>query len=367
MSERPLHVCLINLWAYPLFNPEVKSTFGGAEVDLYLIATELATDERFKVSFVTGDFGQPAIEERQGVRIIKSVNVRGNLFLGGWRIWRALKLADADVYFDECAGLRTFLDWQFCRFTKRPYVYRTAAAEECDGSYIARHPLGGRLFLKVIRGASKVITQNESDRQKLLETTGITSEVIRNTSRPIRQAEIKRDTILWVGRSAAVKGPRRFLQLARENPDMHFTMICQPALNDASFNLLAEEAAAITNLKFIAGVPFEKIDDYFMRALALVNTSDSEGFPNVFVQAAKCGTPILSLNVNPDDFLNRYKCGLYADSDWQRFTNMLHKLLEPDTYAQYIASASRYFHENHDLGMIIELYKSVFQQATRQK
>ncbi len=55
-------VCFVSLKAYPLFNPDISSVFGGAEVDLYMLATELANDERFEVSFIVGDYGQPPLE-----------------------------------------------------------------------------------------------------------------------------------------------------------------------------------------------------------------------------------------------------------------------------------------------------------------
>ena len=46
MIETPakIRVCFISLRAYPIFNPSVEKLFGGAEVDLYLLATELAKE-----------------------------------------------------------------------------------------------------------------------------------------------------------------------------------------------------------------------------------------------------------------------------------------------------------------------------------
>lgn len=363
MTSKAIHICFINLRAYPLFNADVTATIGGAEVDLYLIATELAKDSGYEVSFVTGDFGQAEVERVENVKVIKSIDVGGNLFLQGWRLWRALGMADADIYFDECAGLRTWLDAAFCRLKKRPYVFRTAASEECDGTYLRNHWFRGRAFARAIRTAAQVIAQNTSDQLRLCGRTGIESVVIRNASHPVRQHDTPREKILWVGRSAAVKGPRRFLELARENPGLNFTMICQPAAEDTAFGSLSDEAAAIPNLAFVPGVPFREIDRYFMSAKVLVNTSDSEGFPNVFVQAAKCGTPILSLNVNPDGFLHEYECGLCAGGDWRKMGEMLSTLLEPASWEKYSRNAYHYARDNHDIGTIIEKYKEVLQKV----
>ena len=72
-AVQPIRVCFIILRAYPLFNPQTKSIIGGAEVDLYLLATELAKDKKFEVRFVVGDYGQKPTEVRENVTIIKSV------------------------------------------------------------------------------------------------------------------------------------------------------------------------------------------------------------------------------------------------------------------------------------------------------
>ena len=59
-------------------------------------------------------------------------------------------------------------------------------------------------------------------------------------------------------------------------------------------------------------VPLDEIESRFATSTVLINTSDSEGFPNTFLQAAKFATPILSLNVDPDGMLSRKGCGELA-------------------------------------------------------
>ena len=75
MTNKSISVCFTIYRAYPIFNSDVKAVFGGGEVDLYLLATELAKDERFKVSFVVGDYGQPETEVIEGVTLYKSLEI----------------------------------------------------------------------------------------------------------------------------------------------------------------------------------------------------------------------------------------------------------------------------------------------------
>ena len=59
---RKIKICFVQAYAYAVFNPKSKAKIGGAEVDLYNIASELAKDKRFDVCFLVADFGQKNIE-----------------------------------------------------------------------------------------------------------------------------------------------------------------------------------------------------------------------------------------------------------------------------------------------------------------
>jgi glycosyltransferase involved in cell wall biosynthesis len=66
----PKRVCFISLYSYPLFNPLCISPFGGSEVRVSLIAKELAKRDRFRISMIVFDHGQPDQEVRDGVSLL---------------------------------------------------------------------------------------------------------------------------------------------------------------------------------------------------------------------------------------------------------------------------------------------------------
>ena len=362
-QSHPIKVCFETQRAYPLFNSAVDSLFGGTEVDLYFLATELAKDPDFIVSLVLGDYGQPALETRHGVTLIKSVDIKKNFLLGGHRLWRAFRRADADIYLRQGVSLGAALAALFCRKHKRIFVCRTAHSRECDGSYFERNPWRARACRWTLRRAQQVIVQNEIDARNLSRTTGVDAMVIRNGHRlPQTLPADARDTILWVGRSIDFKCPQRFLDLACRFTQEKFTMVCPRAVEDTTYDQLTARAGQIANLDFISAVPFGEIDSYFQRAKVFVNTSDQEGFPNTFIQACKVATPILSLKVNPDNFLHEHRCGLCPDGDERQFDVMLQRLLDPAVAAEYAASARQYAQEYHDITKIVGQYKSLFQE-----
>jgi len=168
--NKPIRVCFVMLKAYPVFNREVKEIFGGAEVDFYYLATELAKDKDYDVSCIVADYGQPRVEVRQDVTLISSVkNLQKYRLRDAWHLWRALRKADAQIYVRELSSLVTVECAIFTQLYRRKLVYRTAHTRECDGTYLREHWFRGRAFARALRYADKVITQNTDDVRQLYE------------------------------------------------------------------------------------------------------------------------------------------------------------------------------------------------------
>ncbi|MGB2807984.1 MAG: glycosyltransferase family 4 protein [Sedimentisphaerales bacterium] len=361
----PIRICFVILNAYPLFNPDVKDVIGGAEVDSYYIATELAKDQNYQVSCIVADYGQEPIEVREGVTLIRSSDFSTKRISATFRLWQALRRADAQIYVRKLSSAVTTEVAFFCKRFGRRFIYRTASSVECDGTYIREHFFRGKGFIWSLHHADAVIAQNKTGVKNLAETVGVFAQVIKNPHRLPPLVQKERDTILWVGRSAKVKRTELFLELAKQMPQQQFTMICQKAIKDTEYDSLVAKAQQITNLEFIPRVPFHKIREYFQRARMLVNTSDYEGFPNTFIQACKWATPILSLNINPDGFLDKYECGMCANGNWELFLNMLKQILVRETAEKLGGNAREYAEEFHDQAKIIKQYKVLLKKLVK--
>lgn len=359
--SRKVKICFVSPKAYPLFNQDVQATFGGAEVDLYYLGTELAKDSNYDISFITADYGQDDIEHHENVTVIKSLSFRQNPISGGLKVWKALRKANADMYMIKSISVGLFLVSLFCRIYHKIFLYRTANTTHCDGMYLKQHPFMGRLFRYSIKHANKVFVQNETDCQNLKKTTGILPVVIPNGHRLKTLPSTKRQTILWVGRSSDIKKPGRFLKLAKVFPQESFVMVCQKATGDNRYESLRSKAGYIKNLTFIEHISFNEIDTYFEQAKVFVNTSDSEGFPNTFIQACKAATAILSYSVNPDGFLNIYQCGIACHENDALLIDQLRKLLADDYYLKLGRNGREYVKKKHDISRLVEAYKQLVQ------
>ncbi len=350
--------------AYPLFNPDVNSVFGGAEVDLFYIATELARDDAFDVHFIVADYGQDPNETRMNIRILKSFKPTTPKVIAFPKLLKALDKAEADIYITKTASPGVPLINWFCKKKNKHFIYRSAHSDECDGTWIKTHKLLGPLFTRALRRASAVITQNVTDQKNLLDTAKVDSIVIPNAHRISPADPENKNTILWVARSADFKQPRVFFELAKAFPTESFTMICPQATDDKNYPALKEAADKIPNLTFLGQVPFHKTRTFFTQAKVFVNTSRSEGFPNTFIQAALAAAPILSLTVNPDDVLTKESLGIACKNDFGKLKQGLSFLLEGNRFVEIGQNAQNWAKQNYDIASVIEQYKTLFRKIT---
>jgi glycosyltransferase involved in cell wall biosynthesis len=154
-----------------------------------------------------------------------------------------------------------------------------------------------------------LIAQTEYQRQEVHRLFGRDAKLLRNpvTISAGGPAEGPREFALWVGKSDRIKCPDRMLELARLCPGIPVTMIMNRA-DSALFD--AFTAAAPPNVTIREAVQPEDMNNYYRRAFALVSTSRIEGFANSFLEAGACGTPVLSMDVDPDGFIAAHGGGI---------------------------------------------------------
>lgn len=365
--EGNLPVCIFSLGAYHFFNPGVEHAFGGAELQLHLLATHLAQDPDFDVSFIVGEFGQSPRENRQGVTLHSFDTRQGGLKhtrTAGYylRLWRLLKRVDAQVYIQRTAGVQTFAIALFCRMFRRKFIYMVAHDEDLmvvtppwyrRG---ARGWLGWRLFSLGLRMSDLVIVQHQGQKEELARVFG-KKGVVRPSAHPVPpgRSEEARSFFLWVARCEPWKQPDLYLDLARALPGEEFVMVCPPSQERGLFDSVRERAGLLPNVQFHEYVPHREIEGYFRRARAFVNTSRKEGFPNTFIEAAREGTPVLSLSVDPDGVLEGHGFGRTFGGDVGELSDYLRRLRGGGgEWDRLSKNARAYALRHHDIRKIVE-------------
>ncbi|MFC1662957.1 glycosyltransferase family 4 protein [Patescibacteria group bacterium] len=359
-------VCFISPKAYQLFNPKVKSTFGGAEVQLYLLAQEIIKDDSLDIHFMVADFGQNKLEEYNQIKVWNSLNFKHNIIRQIGQFISSFNRINADIYLQRTLTPLSGLIALYCKFKRKKLIYMVSHNSETDDTHnIYKHYISKKLANLTFKIANVIIVQNNYQADKLRELKRCQSVLIRSGYSINDFNKNAGEYILWVARSMPWKQPEKFIELAKNFPQEHFVMICPPATeNPGLSDKLAQEASNIKNLRFIKFVPFIEIDDYFRKAKAFVNTSKYEGFPNTFIQAAKNKVPILSLAVNPDYFITKYGCGYYCNNDSELLKKYLHRLTsDRESYNNMSQKAFQYAVINHDINknsdMLLTILKNL--------
>jgi glycosyltransferase involved in cell wall biosynthesis len=207
----------------------------------------------------------------------------------------ALERADADVYFQHCAGMVTGLAAMFCRRNGKVFVYGAGS----DGDFSPR-PVGVRglrdklLFGYGLSASHGFVVQNERQRAAARDRFDKPTRLIPTGIRPIAAAaDTHGGAVVWIGAMWRVKRPELFLEIARRMPDRKFVMVGGGGELESS---VRAEAERLSNVSMVGRLPRSEIDGVLRDASVLVNTSSVEGFPNTYLEAWNNGVPVVTLN-----------------------------------------------------------------------
>ncbi len=381
--EPLLRICFISPLGYGLYRPERGVPFGGAEVQLFLLAKEMAKEERRQVQVLTTVQDNPGSEAHGRVTVVRRQGLhRLESTLGMLRRYqgyaeafrdmhRQLRAMEADVYLHSGSGVEVGAYALTCRLLRKRFVYVVASSADLDEPYgKVQGPLRW-LYPVGLRLADAIVCRTEEQRTLLRERYGRDSRLIR-TGHPI--PEVRPDqpgtgSILWVGRAHPLKQPDLFLDLAERMPHERFVMVVMPDPAHADLSAaLRRRAATLPQVSLQEGAAWDRMDRYFSQAKLCINTSTYEGFPNTFVQAAMHRVPILSWLVNPDAVLTPHRIGACADGSFERLVEETGRFAGHDELRRETGErARRYAEAHHDVARAAEAFDALLRHVVGQR
>ncbi len=332
-----------------IFNKNSTQTFGGATVQLYLIAKQLSRHKNIKTFSIIANYQTIDFEESEAFNLVKTFDLRDSIIKKIYNFHKKIKIIRPDYIIQRGLSKFTCLLAIYCKAVGIKLVYMLASDVESSGRY-QRSGRRSFLFKWLVRFSYLIISQNKFQKEQLLKKFKKNSEVLYSGFEIYPAPSTKTNLVLWVGRCDTMKRPDILIELAHKNPDYSFIMIC-PTGKDREFHKKIQQMAdGEKNLKFISFLPFNKTDAYFGRAKILVNTSDYEGFPQTFIQAAKNATPIVSLNVDPEHFITHNNCGFVTNGNLDQLNKNIQQILtDKNLFETLSKNAYEYAKKNHDI------------------
>ncbi len=306
-------------WLGPLLT-RTDAAPGGAETQIYLLARALAR-RGARVRLLVFDLPDaPLPMSVDGVDIAVRPPYRSHERLGKPReivaLAQAIFGANAGAIVTRSAGPHVGLAGLCAKLARRRFVHSSANVSDFDFERVERNRRNRALFRLGIRLADEIVVQTAEQVALCEQAFGRTPKRIGSIAEPARPRHRAPEAFLWVGRLVWYKRPLEYVDLARSVPNARFWMVGVPVGFAAESADLADEirrrARDLPNFELLEPRPRPELMDLADRAVAMVNTADFEGMPNLFLESWGRGVPALALSHDPDGVIERHGLGGFA-------------------------------------------------------
>lgn len=325
-------------WIGPLFvaDPAVTPT-GGAETQIFLLARGLAASG-LRVAVVAFSLeGASLPAQVDGVDVIVRPPYRSKRrFVGkiaeAIGIWSALSGIRARSVVARAAGPHVGVVAVCARLMRRRFIYSSANVSDFDFAILAPKRRDRVLFGLGVRLADAVVVQTDEQLRMCRERFGRSAHVVRSIAEPAPEAAAQGEAFLWIGRMVWYKRPTEFLELARRVPEAQFWLLGVPVPfapgGDELVHAVHAEAAALPNVEVLEPRPRPDVVELIGRAVAIVNTADFEGLPNILLEGWSRGVPALVLTHDPDCIVAQHRLGAFAEGSHAKLAEAAGELWE---------------------------------------
>jgi len=376
-KEKP-RICFVAHDAYGAMTGGHQGHIGGVERQTSLMARWFA-EHGYDVAMLTWDEGGPAEETVDGVRLIKlcrrDAGIKGLRFF--WPKWSsllsALKRADADVYYQNCAECVTGQVALWCRRHGRRFVFSAACDPQCDIRLPYLRTRHERVLYRYgVKAADKVIVQSQKQWEMMRQGFQRDSVVLSMPCPgPAEVSLVDREAgyggsprVLWIARVCEQKRPDRLLDLAEACPDLTFDLV-GPADDTEYARRICQRARTTSNVVVHGPASREEVSDFYRKAVVMCSTSDVEGFPNTFLEAWSYGLPIVTI-FDPDNVVARQGLGVVAQ-DVRGLAAGIRSLCEaPDRRGEISRKARQYYLEHFTVDAAMAKFEEVFTGLCRE-
>jgi glycosyltransferase involved in cell wall biosynthesis len=375
-DDRRFSICLVAHMAYGALTGGATGHAGGVEHQTAMTARWLAR-RGHDVSLIVWNEGQPEEVMVDGVRAIslcrQDDGIRGVRFLHPrWTsLTRALRRADADVYYHNCGEYVTGQIALWCRRARRPLVYSVASDPECDPALpMLQHARERVLFRYGLRHAARLIVQTRRQQRMLQDGFSLESTVLPMpcpgpsdaefiAPEPPRRAQAR---FVWVARISPEKQLDLLVEIAAALPDVRFDIAGGARQGDAAAEAVLARARALPNVRVLGRVARTDMPAVYRGASGLICTSTYEGFPNTFLEAWSHGVPVIS-TVDPDDLIRERGLGLGAHTAAE-FTRALSRLVDtPAEWLRLSSNARTFYATHHRMDEALARFEQVFAET----
>jgi len=343
-----------------------SGSYGGAEFQVRLLVDEVIRQNDYDLTYISKNIDANFRPAGYEIRKIVSGGLSHKIgkVIDSRELYALLEDADPDVIYQRVGCAYTGVAAYYAKRKRRRMIWHVSS----DADVMPEHPdkqFSGfpmmhsieKKFLEYgIRHSDFIITQTMRQSELLLAHYGRQVGAIVSNYQPIPKEAEKPSSpinVLWISNLKPMKRPDIFLRLARDlaAENVVFTMIGRPSSSRWGRSLL-NEIQREGNIRYLGERSQKEVDEIMASGHILVNTSSYEGFPNTFIQAWLRQTPVVSLDVDPDDILKTRDVGIFAGA-YERLRAGVEQLINDRELRESMGMrASTYAMKEHSLSNI---------------
>lgn len=330
---------------------------GGAEYQSRILA-DFLKDNNKNVFFISYDKSfEDGVLTKDGFRVYL-VNVKSSFFEKAFlypkvasKIKEIIDLEAPDIIYQRVLNTFSFRISGYAQKKDIPYHLHVA-----DNYSVTFKGLKGvmkkYIFKKIVNRGTKLIAQTHTQIHLINKVVDVHITQISNFHPTMLDKPLSKDMtkIVWIGNGRPVKRLELFLDLAEQFRGSNLVFHIYGKIPEDKYGqYLKARIESLLNVTAYGQKSNDFINLELRNALCLINTSQSEGFSNTFIQAWMSGTPVISLNSDPNGLLSKNNLGYYCGNEFNILKKSLGTMLERKDYTQLCQDCLDFSNENFGL------------------
>jgi glycosyltransferase involved in cell wall biosynthesis len=357
---------------------------GGAEVQANYLAQELAM-RGFIVNYLCQTIKEEQINTESFINniIVHWIKPSGRFpWLDQSKYRLALRKLQPDLVIERMSSCVSYVIGEYCSSKKIPYIWictdnicpfrdkhlrqfrKKISLKNYNPLKYLIFYLNNRLMdyyrVKGMKKVSIAFNQNDYQETEIKNNFKLSSyRLISGHPLPGRQISVEQrfnnKLVLWCGNLGKHKRPELFIQMAREmeHSGYHFVMVGGHPNTAHVNNLFVNKPC---NLESTGRLSFDNALIWFDKASVLVNTSESEGFSNTFIQAWLRGVPTIVFGADPDQVIAKNQLGFNVNNINDSGGKISILLENIELYKMYSNKVSEYAREHYTVRNMTEQF-----------
>jgi glycosyltransferase involved in cell wall biosynthesis len=176
-----------------------------------------------------------------------------------------------------------------------------------------------------------------------------------NVPEDFRPHKLRAPVVAWVGVLRQPKRPDLLIELAQRLPSVEFVVCGGPSAHRSPpgyGEMMVRKLKDVPNIRYLGHTPPARAIEIIGEAALLLSTSDGEGFPSVFLEAWAYGTPVVSLQIDPDGLIASRRLGAVSHG-LELAPKAITTLLESDDIRQETALRCRQYVSQRHAGPVV--------------